>query len=131
MLLAVRPNVHAKLTDYWRGYYLDGNGFAGGLGTRLQVLAHGFQAISAPVVLLGLTVAAGIVLVRRPLVGLLLVLPTGVAVLLAAFAVAPIGTGRTDMYLFPSYALLVAVAVAEIAAMLAPRGVGRPKPPWA
>ena len=33
----------------------------------------------------------------------------------------PLGTGRTDVYLFPSYALLVAVAVAEVAAMLPPR----------
>ncbi len=122
MLLVVRPNIHPKLADYWRGFYLDGNGFAGGLGTRLQVMAHGFQALAAPLVLLVLAVALGIVLVRRPLVGCLLGLPTLAAVVLAALSLAPIGTGRTDVYLFPSWALLVAVAVAEIAAVMASRG---------
>ena len=121
ILLAVRPNVHPSLANYWRGYYLDGDGFAGGLGTRLQVLARGFQGLDARLVLLLLAVAAVVVVIRRPLVGALLVLPIVAAVVLAALEVAPLGTGRTDVYLFPSLALLVAVAVAEVAAMLAPR----------
>lgn len=122
LLLAVRPNVHDKLADYWRGYYLDGSGFAGGLGTRLGAVARAFQDVPAGIVLLTLAVAAGIVLARRPLVGVLLVLPTLVAVALAALSVVPLGTGRTDVYLFPSYALLVAVAVSELVGMLPARG---------
>jgi hypothetical protein len=122
LLLAVRPNVHDKLADYWRGHYLDGSGFAGGLGTRLGAVARAFQDLPAALVLLALAVAAGVVLVRRPLVGLLLVLPTLLAVVLAALTVVPLGTGRTDVYLLPSYALLVAVAVAEFVAMASARG---------
>ena len=121
-LLVVRPNVHPKLAAYWRGYFLDGSGLAGGLIPRMRAVAHGFQSLDTTFVLLCLAAAAVIVLVRRPFVGVLLALPLASAVVLAALRIAPIGTGRTDVYLFPSLALLIAVAVSEIASMLAPRG---------
>jgi hypothetical protein len=120
-VLAVQPNVFEKLTDYWRGYYLDGSGFAGGLYTRMSVLANGFQGIRSVAVLVVLGAAACFVLFRRPFLGVLLVSPTFVAIGLAALTVVPLGTGRTDVYLFPSLALLIAVAVAELAAMVPAR----------
>jgi hypothetical protein len=121
MLVAVRPNVHDTLTDYWRGSFLDGSGFAGGLETRLRVLASGFQGVDSVLVLVVLLIAAGVVVRRRPVVALLLLLPTLVAIALAAMEVLPLGTGRTDVYLLPTYALLVAVATAEVAAMMRDR----------
>ena len=71
LILAVRPNIHPKLAEYWRGYYLDGNGLAGGLTTRLKVVASGFQSADSTLVLVVLAIAAVVVLVRRPLVGVL------------------------------------------------------------
>lgn len=119
MLVAVRPNLHSRLTHFWRGYYLDGGGVAGGLGARLQVVTREFQHLEPVVVFTVLGAAAVLVLVRRPLVGLLLVTPTLVAIVLAALTIAPLGTGRTDIYLLPTYALLVAVAVSEVTSLLA------------
>ena len=120
-LLIVRPNVHPKLAAYWRGYFLDGSGFAGGLSSRMRAVADGFQSLDSTVVLFCLVAAAVIVLIRRPLVGVLLALPLASAVVLAALRIAPIGTGRTDVYLFPGLAFLIAVSVSEIASMVAPR----------
>jgi hypothetical protein len=114
MVLAVRPNVHQKLNDYWRGRFLDGDGFAGGIWPRLERLANGFQDVVEPLVLILLLAAVVLVLARRPLVGVLLVSPFVVALVLAALRVVPIGTGRTDVYLFPSFAFVIAVAVAEV-----------------
>ena len=48
--------------------------------------------------------------------------------MLVALRIAPIGTGRTDVYLFPGLAFLIAVSVSEIASMVAPRAGG--PPPW-
>ena len=118
-VVAVKPNMSSSvLTDYWEGYFLDGSGFGGGVIARMEAVGRGFQEYDALLVLAGLLIAAALVLVRRPLVGLLLVTPTLVAIVLAASTLVPLGTGRTDIYLFPSYALLVAVAVAEIASLL-------------
>jgi hypothetical protein len=123
LLLVVRPNVPENLADYWRDGFLDGDRFAGGLGPRLIAVARGFQGLDATFVLVVLLAAAVVVLARRPAVGALLVLPTVTAVLLAAFRLVPLGTGRTDIYLFPSYALLLAIATAEVGTMLSARGV--------
>lgn len=121
-IAVVAPGVHSKLRDYWHGFYLDGSGFAGGLGTRLAVVARELQGADPTFVLVVLAAAAVFVLVRRPMLGVLLVAPTVVAVLLAAVELTPLGTGRTDVYLLPSYALLVAVAVGELAAIARGRG---------
>jgi hypothetical protein len=117
-VVVVSPGVHPKLRDYWNGFYLDGSGFAGGLGTRLAVVAHELQRADPTLVLLLLGAAAVLVLVRRPMLGVLLVAPTVAAVLLAAVRMVPLGTGRTDVYLLPSYALLVAVAVGELVTLV-------------
>lgn len=116
-VFVVRPNVHEKLADYWQLYFLDKKGFAGGLVPLSEAVARGFQHYEPRLVLCGLAIAAVIVLARRPLVGVLLVTPTLMAIALAALRIAPLGTGRTDIYLYPTYALLVAVAVAELGAL--------------
>jgi hypothetical protein len=54
-----------------------------------------------------------VVLLRRPLVAVLLVTPTMLAYLLAVLQVAPLGD-RTDIYLYPSLALLAAIAFQEL-----------------
>ena len=123
VLMAVRPNVaSARLTEYWRRRFLNGSGFAGGLIDRLEGVARGFQSLDTLVVLAVVLIAAALVLVRRPLVGSLLLAPTVVAIALCALTIVPLGTRRTDIYLFPSYALLIAVAVSELASLVPGRG---------
>lgn len=121
-LVAVVPNLSSStssgLKEFWHAYYLDGDGFAGGLFSRLEGVARGFQSLDAVLTLVVVVIAAVVVLVRRPLVGVLLVMPTFVAIALAAATILPIGTERIEVYLYPSYALLVAVAVAELAALV-------------
>jgi hypothetical protein len=118
-LIAVKPNLSSShLTEYWRRKFLDGDGFAGGLVDRLEDVAHGFQSLEALLVLAVLLIAAAFVLVRRTLLGALLVAPTVVAIALCALRIAPLGTGRTDIYLFPSYALLIAVAIGELVSLV-------------
>lgn len=119
VLTAVKPNVaSAQLTKYWRRRFLNGSGFAGGLFDRLEGVARGFQSLDTILVLVVVLIAAVLVLLRRPLVGSLLLAPTVVAIALCALTIVPLGTRRTDIYLFPSYALLIAVAVTEIASLL-------------
>jgi hypothetical protein len=121
-LTAVKPNVSsARLTEYWRRRFLNGSGFAGGLFDRLEGVARGFQSLDTILVLVVVLIAAVLVLVRRPLVGSLLLAPTVVAIALCALTIVPLGTRRTDIYLFPSYALLIAVAISEIASMVPER----------
>lgn len=116
---AVKPNVaSAQLAKYWRRNFLNGSGFAGGLVDRLEGVARGLQSLDTVLVLVVVLIAAVFVLVRRPLVGSLLLAPTVVAIALCALTVVPLGTRRTDIYLYPSYALLIAVAVGEIASLV-------------
>jgi hypothetical protein len=100
--LVVGPRTTDTLRDYWDGFY-SLRGVTGVLEGLLPLPA----ALGA--VLLG---AAAVVVVRRdPALGVLLAGPLALAGLLAVAGQAPLGGGRTDLHLYPSLAMLVAVAL--------------------
>lgn len=110
-LLVLRPAITPAIRGYWAERYVASvadlvAGFAG--------LLDGFSAL--PLVVVGIAVAAGMaaVGVHRPLVALLLVAPVIGLVVLSAAGVAPLGGGRTDAFVYPSLALLVAGGVNAI-----------------
>lgn len=120
------PARTGELHDFWRGNYAPLTDGVGGL-RHLRVLVEAFLGYAAPeklmsvrllVWLLGVVAGAGaVVLVRRGrcaqagLAGLPIVIAAG----LATLELAPFGTGRTDLYLLPGLALLVAAAIDAIA----------------
>lgn len=113
------PVRNPLLEDFWARYYIsvrDGPTQAlGDTAVRLERLVERAFALPtvAAVVLLGL--ASLLVLFRRPVLGLFLVVPVLIAVVLAAAEVAPLGAGRVDIYLYPGFAVTVALALDELA----------------
>lgn len=111
----VRVAVTDALHDYWSARYVS---FDGGmvdglrqLGGNTAAFLKGFLPFPTPVVV-ALFVVAGILVVRRGLPSLSLAGgPIVIAVLLGLLALAPLGGGRTDIYLYPCLALLLAIAV--------------------
>jgi len=116
------PATTTELHDFWRGNYAPLTDGLRGL-RHLWVLSHAFLGYAAPakltnarlvIWLLGVVAVTGaVVLVRRGrwaqagLAGL----PIVIAASLATLELAPFGTGRTDLYLLPGLALLVAAAI--------------------
>jgi hypothetical protein len=123
--LVLRSATNDTLRQFWQGYFftlVDGpeKGFL-----RAGRIARDFFQSATPLppslgVLL-VVVAFAIVLRRHRFVGFLLLAPFAFAVLLAAINYAPLGTGRTDTYLYPVLALAVALAVDGIPARLGRR----------
>jgi hypothetical protein len=117
--LVLMPQVNSSLRDFWTGYYIPvGDGPSAAIDhtalllQRLLERAVALPTIAAVVLVVS---AAAVVLVRRPVLGLFLVIPVPAAVVLAAVEAVPLGTGRIDMYLYPSLAVLVALALDEVA----------------
>jgi 4-amino-4-deoxy-L-arabinose transferase-like glycosyltransferase len=113
----LRPRVNSTLREGFQAQFL---GVDEGLGQAARDLARAAATVSRGAVELpGWTevfvvlAAAVIVLSRQTRVGFLLLTPFALAAVLAALAAAPLGTGRTDIYLYPLLAALVAVAVHE------------------
>ena len=111
----IRPASTSSLRAYWSDHYID---VATGPGETVTDLAAAVtnvvEGLSAlPVVVFGslLALAAVSVVVRRPLLAVLLLGPVSVSVVLAVFEIAPLGGGRTDIHLYPSLALLIALGV--------------------
>ncbi len=88
--------------------------------------AVGLGALSAPlrVVLLGLWLAIAVVGLRANRSMLAPALALVLAVLASVARVQPLGTGRTDQYLYPAVLLLTAAGITRIAAAIA-RDIGR------
>jgi len=118
--LVLRPAVTPALTLFWEAAFVPLDD-----GPRQAVIAtvvtarrfvHGAisisQAEAAAAVLAG---AYLIVLWRRALLGLLLLAPLAIAFVLAVLKIAPLGTGRTDIYLYPAVMAAVAIAVDTLA----------------
>jgi 4-amino-4-deoxy-L-arabinose transferase-like glycosyltransferase len=126
-LLVVAPRVNDTLREYWDGAYIVTDNGIGEVGAsavdRLQSAMGGLSIVDKRAGLLGVALAGAVVLWRRSLLGLLLVGPVAIAIALAAAHLSPIGTGRTDVYLYPSVVMLVGVALDEVAGMR-PRRVG-------
>ena len=115
--LVLRPRLGTALRDYWRSFYVSGSnpgGITVGLRSVATRTAEGFSDLPMLITLAVLLAAAVVVIRARPLLSIVLVGPFVIAVALAILQLAPIGTGRTDIYLYPLFAVLIAVAVAEI-----------------
>lgn len=113
----IRPAINPALHDYWNYRYIFFNhGLSQGLTdsvSRVTAVSFGFSSLPKVLTTVLLVGAACVVLLRRPAVGVLLVAPTALAYLLAVLQVAPLGD-RTDIYLYPSLALLAAIAFQEL-----------------
>jgi hypothetical protein len=125
--LVLRPANNPKLHDFFAGRYVTldegpGTAYAESARAVKRVLT---EAIALPggLVLVLVLVAAAVALWRRPAVGFLLLVPLGVALVLAALDTVPLGTGRTDIYLFPALAMLVAVAFDELGRVFLPAAI--------
>lgn len=119
-LAVLRPSIRPGLVAYWAPHFLDTSGpaeFARDLGASLVRLLDGAVAVPWPLTLAVVLVGAGVLAVRDRVALVLLTAPFGVMIVLATLQRAPLGGGRTDTFLFPLVALLVAAAVD-----VAPRG---------
>jgi Dolichyl-phosphate-mannose-protein mannosyltransferase len=114
--VVLRPRLGSALRDYWAAFYLSTRSpqaFASGLLIFGQRLSYGFTRLPSAVILILLLAAAVVVVRARFDLGVLFLAPLVVAIVLATLHVAPIGTGRTDVYLYPVLSLVLAVAVSE------------------
>jgi hypothetical protein len=111
-LAVLAPAVTTSVSAFWSGHFLvltEGVGPAVDSVTSAATgVAVGLVALPAGLTVLALLGGAVSVAFRRSDHAVLLVVPSVVAVLLAALQLAPLGGGRTDIYLYPSLALLLA-----------------------
>ena len=118
LYVAVRGGISPRLRHSWIGNYLVlssphglvrsvrtiTSGLVGGLGDTTPGLAlHGLGSIDR--VALIMLVLAGLVAWRRQLLGIGAIVA---ALAMSVPSLVPIGTGRTDAYLYPALAMLVA-----------------------
>ena len=122
----IRPASTPSLRAYWADHYID---VAAGPGETVADLAaavtnvlDGFSALPAVVVASLLALSVVSVVVRRPLLAVLLIGPLSVGIVLAVLEIAPLGGGRTDIHLYPSLALLVALGVHLIGTRMSTSG---------
>ena len=111
------PRLSHALTDYWRAFYVSNSnpgGIPTGLRSAVTRLGHASSDLPLAVTLLAFAAAAVVVVRTRREVAIMLLAPLLIAIVLALLSLAPIGTGRTDVYLYPLFALLLAVAVSEL-----------------
>lgn len=105
----VQEDFRARFFGVDEGFHSAVSDFAGAAAVVVRGAVEQPDATEAFVVL----AAAAVVLWRRTQLGFLLLAPLALAAVLAASEVAPLGTGRTDIYLYPLLAALMAVAVQE------------------
>lgn len=116
-VIVLRPRLGSSLHDYWQPFYVstsNAGGLVGGLRVTAVRLAQGFGDLPAWVTVVIVVASAVVVLRTRRELAVMLLVPLLVAFVLAIFQLAPLGSGRTDIYLYPTFALLVGVAVSEI-----------------
>jgi hypothetical protein len=119
------PAVTTSVSAFWSGHYVvltEGVATAiAGARAAASGVSEGLVELPVAVTLVVLLLATVIVGLRRLEHAVLLVIPTLVAAVLAAAQLAPLGGGRTDIYLYPSLALLVAGGADAIVRALARR----------
>lgn len=100
-LFFLRGQVTGGLSRYWEDYYLDPSSPASSFWTAVTRFADGL--VPSPAWLWGVVVGLAVIvaLVRRSEVRWLLALPALAAIGLALLGLAPLGGGRTDIYLYP------------------------------
>lgn len=122
----LRTHVSEGLRDYWRDDFLtleDGlGGYLADLGATLDRLTQGFLPVAPAWP--WIVIAAVVVVLLRPRLAILLAAPVGAAIVLATVEAAPLGTGRTDIYLLPVAAVAIGAAFDSLGGRL--RSVERP-----
>lgn len=108
VLVVVSPRIRPELRDYWAGRYLEGPAdvwrIVRSFASDLIGLEHGAAVgLVAVALVIGFAVAAR----RRAWSAVVLGGPLLLAAGLAVVGKAPLGTGRTDLYLYPALALAV------------------------
>ncbi|MDQ6697561.1 MAG: hypothetical protein M3Z46_08905 [Actinomycetota bacterium] len=126
--VALRPHLNSALYTFWHAKFIHlGNGFATvprQVFARLQSLLAGFSGLDPRLMMVMIAAAAVALLLGRPALGIAVIVPTGLALVLALGEVAPIGTGRTDIYLYPTFALLLSAGIDQIVRALPRRTAG-------
>ncbi len=118
-LLVLRPAIPASLRDFWAAGYIDfdsgWSALARQVWERAEALA--FYAFNGPTLITVFLILGAFVVTawHRFHLGLLLAAPLVVAFLLASLHLAPIGRGRTDIYLLPTFCLAIAAAADPLA----------------
>jgi hypothetical protein len=119
LMLVLVPAINPLLRGSWAGYYISvGDGLTSALdhtALLLQRLIERAVALPTIAAVALVVLSALVVLLRRPVLGLFLVIPVLIAVVLAAAEAAPLGGGRVDIYLYPGLAVMVALALDEVA----------------
>lgn len=123
--LVLGPAIPKSITGFWSGHFIvldQGVGpAASSAADAARGVAGGLAPLPALVVGLALAMATVGVARARPELAVLLVTPVVAATVLAASARAPLGGGRTDIYLYPSLALLLAGGVEALRRSVVPR----------
>ncbi len=119
--LAVRGGISPRLRTSWDGYYLIVSsphgfahsartivsGFVSGFGETTPTIVHGLGTLDRALVVVAFVV--GLAAWRRQLLGLAAI---AAALVLTIPSLVPLGTGRTDAYLYPAVAMVVAEGAA-------------------
>jgi hypothetical protein len=113
----LRPRLGTPLHDYWRAFYFQTDSpvdFLKSVAHTPTRFDHGFADIPSFIIIVLAVAAAALVWRTRREVAVLLITPIVVAIVLALVQLAPLGTGRTDLYLYPVVAVLLAVGASEL-----------------
>lgn len=100
-LFFLRGQITGGLSRYWDDYYIAPSGLIGSTGTAVGRFAEGLALSPAWLWVAIIGLAAVIALIRLPRVRWLVILPLLAALGLAVLGLAPLGGGRTDIYLYP------------------------------
>jgi hypothetical protein len=111
------PAVNPGLRNYWSPHFIEPWPLERGVATTGDAavgLLEGFLPVPWVWSAVALALGVAVIAVTRPWLTALLLAPVATAVVAAALELAPLGGGRTDLYLYPTLALVLAVGVHEL-----------------
>jgi Dolichyl-phosphate-mannose-protein mannosyltransferase len=116
-LVALRPRVNSELERFFRDESISLSGPRAALADlydAVAAVATGAVPLPEGVALAVVMASFSVAIWTRTAKALVLLLPLLLAIALAALDRAPLGTGRTDIYLYPAVAAAVALALHEL-----------------
>jgi hypothetical protein len=116
-LVMLRPRLGPALHQYWRAFYFQTNNpvdFAKSVVRMPTRFDMGFADIPGGFVIVLVLAAAVVCWKWNRDAAMLLFTPLLLAVVLSLLQLAPLGTGRTDLYLYPILAVVLAVGASEV-----------------
>lgn len=135
-LFILKPAVNTKFVNYWKDYYLNfGDGFApawASLAKTATRFAGGFIELDrlgpafVPLLFSLLLISVLAIAIHKPSLAVILVTPIFLGVAISAVGVAPLGGGRTDVYLYPSLALILSGGLNRLRVVLERRRTDLP-----